>query len=746
MGSTAEEKQIVIIGCGIIGCCIAYYITRHPSFVPSLHSVTVLEASQIAGGSSGKAGGVVATWADPSCIAPLSHHLHTELAKEHDGESNWGYRKVHCADVDAMGEAVGHATAEQTVSHFHSHTVSEPNNADFPSELDWIIPDRILSYTELGDPTNTAQVHPYLFTHTIARLAEEQGAKIILGSVTTINYKQKGGAAESVTYKDANTSQVHELPATDIVIAAGPWTQFLFPTAPIKESRNHSIVVRPSRPISAYVLFPELHPKTPQTRIPPEIYSRPDGTIYACCPSDTDVPLPETSALVAVNEEVCNTIYKDISSISAEIRNGEILIKQACYRPIVVGRNRDIGPLVGRTGIEGLWLATGHDSWGISNGPATGKVMSEMIFEGCAQSTDVSSLDPRLMLGKSGHAKNMDQIPFTSDRQLCTTLSIDPIELVLRRSSNLNKPTFRTKKTTLPGQPRIGLDDPNIGNYLHQELETPDLNRLSPYLWLVAKQDSSHISSLSHQIIRGRQIIITENPELHLVWIHDRVYIKPIPKYLLSHAFWNFYLMSKNSPIPEPSRRDLKRAAQGFLRSYAHLIQHKSDFSLAQDAKHRLLPAKTKHCEFIRFITEFEHLSDHDVSPRYAFGELRLTRLNFWSKVFLRRFTFQKVDGQYSAYFARFYGPILFVFGIFSVALNSMQVALAVQPLIQLSDSWVVFAELARAFAICTLLCVALVVLFLVLVMLALCVRETVYAARDLYRKRMSRRKTLSKG
>ena len=338
----------------------------------------------------------------------------------------------------------------------------------------------------------------------------------------------------------------------------------------------------------------------------------------------------------------------------------------------------------------------------------------------------------------------MDRTPFAPDRELCTKLSLNPKELILDRISGNRDSVSRSTKTTLPGQPQIELDDPNIGNLLQVELGTPDLNKLSPYLWLVAKQDSSHVSSLSHQIVRGRQIVITENPELHLVWIYDRVFIKPIPKYLLSHAFWDFYLMREDSPLPDTRRRDLRQAAQGFLRSYAYLIQHKSDFLLAQDAKHRLIPRKIKHSDFIKFIAAFEHVPDGDVSSRYAFGELRLTRLNFWSKILLRRFTFQKVHGQYSTYFARFYGPILFIFGIFSVALNSMQVALSVQPLIQLSDSWIAFAHLALAFSIWTLVCVALVVVFLASIMLVLCFRETLYAVGDLYRKKSSKSTPLS--
>jgi glycine/D-amino acid oxidase-like deaminating enzyme len=319
------------------GRCIAYYLTRHPYYNRHLHSINIVEASKLAGGSSGKTGGLVAIWADPQCIAPLSYKLHTDLANEHKGHKDWGFRNVRCADVDAMGEAVGHATEEQNGTHFHSHAASELGNSKRPSGLDWVLQEKIESYTELGDPTNTAQVHPYLFTTQIARLAEEQGANIILGSVMRVGYNHDGSMAESVTYKANDTSHVNELPATDIVIAAGPWTRSIFPTAPIKESRNHSIVIRPSRPTSSHVLFPELHPRIPQKRIPPEIYPRPDGTIYCCGPSDTDVPLPKTSGLVEYSDDVCNTIYKDAVRSLAYIliRKDHLTVfhfRNACFR------------------------------------------------------------------------------------------------------------------------------------------------------------------------------------------------------------------------------------------------------------------------------------------------------------------------------------------------------------------------------------------------------------------------------
>lgn len=56
------------------------------------------------------------------------------------------------------------------------------------------------------------------------------------------------------------------------------------------------------------------------------------------------------------------------------------------------------GPLIGETGIRGLLIAAGHTCWGIQNSCATGKLMSEFIFDGKAISADIDELDPRNIL------------------------------------------------------------------------------------------------------------------------------------------------------------------------------------------------------------------------------------------------------------------------------------------------------------------------------------------------------------
>ncbi|KAI1496945.1 hypothetical protein F5X99DRAFT_421707 [Biscogniauxia marginata] len=333
----------------------------------------------------------------------------------------------------------------------------------------------------------------------------------------------------------------------------------------------------------------------------------------------------------------------------------------------------------------------------------------------------------------------MERPPFDEQQELCRTLTIrqeDGNPAIQRTSSSIQAGPVNLEPITkkyLPGVPHIQLGDPDICNYLKSELVTNDLDRLSPRLCLVAKQDSSHISSLTEQTVRGRNIVVTENPGLHLVWYYDRIFIKPLPKYLLSHAFWEYYLISTSSPIPEDLRHGLKKAALGFLRSYSRLIRHKSDFLLAQDGSHRLLPHKIKYANFVRLIEPFETMHDGAVSPRYHFGELRLSRLNFWSKVFLSRLVYHKVDGQYGAYFAGFFAPILFVFGVFSVLLGAMQVVLAVQSLVESDASWEVFARVSRGFSVFTVFFTACTILFLLGLLATMWLRELVFALKDLY-------------
>ncbi|KAM0550268.1 hypothetical protein ACHAPJ_008938 [Fusarium lateritium] len=322
--------------------------------------------------------------------------------------------------------------------------------------------------------------------------------------------------------------------------------------------------------------------------------------------------------------------------------------------------------------------------------------------------------------------------PFETNDQLCHDLAPNLEDIVRHRDGQNNE----IQSPRLPGCPRIQLNDPNVGNYLSNELQTPELNQFKP-LWLVARQDSKFISSLTDQAVRGRTIVITEKPRLHLLWAYNRIFIKPLPVCLLSRPFWDYYLLSDSSPIESSMRQDLIKAANGFLRSYFYLVQHESDFVVAQDEKARLIPKGISYEDFARFTQLIhDHINDDHVSLRFHYGELPLARLNFYYKVFLLGFNYLKVEWQYSPQIARFYGPILFIFAILSVVLAAMQVVLAVEA----SDHTGVDLSY-RTFSQFTLYFVLVVMAFLAIFILVFSGKEVTFAMKDGINRRAAKRK-----
>ena len=122
------------------------------------------------------------------------------------------------------------------------------------------------------------------------------------------------------------------------------------------------------------------------------------------------------------------------------------------------------------------------------------------------------------------------------------------------------------------------------------------------------------------------------------------------------------------------------------------------------------------------------------MSPRYHYGELRLSRLNFYAPFLFGKFNFQKPHGQYSDYFSRFYGPVLFTFAVASTVLGSMQVEMAVE---QVSTTrGVLLLSVCRWTSTVILVGTILIALGFWLIWLWLFCDEWVYALKCRARKR----------
>lgn len=294
--------------------------------------------------------------------------------------------------------------------------------------------------------------------------------------------------------------------------------------------------------------------------------------------------------------------------------------------------------------------------------------------------------------------------------------------------SNWN-PADPQQALSLPGQPRLSLaDNVSILEFLAKDLVASDLDALESKLWWITTPSATNITALHAQHLRGRQIVVTEDPDLHLVWRRHDIFIKPIPDYLLCHAFWA-QLLPRLSPTQAVQRQTITQAALGYLRSYAYLIRYPSDFRIAQREDNRLIPKHVTWETWSKFIAAFEHSGPSDVSPRYRrYGELRYSRLSILGKLLFIRWTYRYTAGESGDYFEPFFAPLLFLFAALAIMLNAMQVTLAAESLQNYDWEW--FWKISRWFSVSTLLLsVSLGVLMLLLLVRKICC-EIFYAVR----------------
>jgi hypothetical protein len=184
--------------------------------------------------------------------------------------------------------------------------------------------------------------------------------------------------------------------------------------------------------------------------------------------------------------------------------------------------------------------------------------------------------------------------------------------------------------------------------------------------------------SLHRQIVMDRRIVATEQTDLHLVWAGSRIFIKPLPRYLLSKEFWANHLCGD---------RGIYGCAKGLLLSYAWLVGREIDFRMATSEALGLLPSDLTWAEWKSFLEDFlenVNLDDlEDVNRRYRHGELREGRLNMIYRLALLdpiRGYFYRYH-HYSTLLRNNFAWLIVTFAYVSIILTAMQVGLATERL-----------------------------------------------------------------
>jgi hypothetical protein len=177
------------------------------------------------------------------------------------------------------------------------------------------------------------------------------------------------------------------------------------------------------------------------------------------------------------------------------------------------------------------------------------------------------------------------------------------------------------------------------------------------------------------------------------------------------------------------------------MRAYSFLIKYEIDFQRAQSTELRLIPTGDEsnpitYERFAQFIAPFAELDDDSVRPRYHYGEMRLTRLNWFARFLLGRLTYHHIHAQWNEYFGRFLAPFLTLFLLLSTALTAMQVELAVQSAPRSAGNWDASSQVCRWVSVVVLIFVVVIFAFSIFLVLFMFIHDQIFAQRFLHQKR----------
>ncbi|KAK7403097.1 hypothetical protein QQX98_011162 [Neonectria punicea] len=289
----------VILGSGVIGVSIAYYLSQHQ---PGSTIHLVDSSPELFASASGYAGGFLAKdWFPASLIplAELSYELHKKLAEKEGGREKWSYAKSVTVSYDPKGERTNGERGEDWLLEGTSRAglvqdrKREIKDDEIPPWLNRVDGDAV---SLVDDGEGTAVLDPLKLCEFLLEKCKAAGVNLHYPATPISVGTNAHGELASLRIGYSNSSTTTDIPATRILIASGSWSpqvlDSLFKASrvkiPVQSLAGHSIVIK--NPGKAGKISHSLYCSL--DTYAPEIYSRPNGDIYVAGFNSSTIPLP----------------------------------------------------------------------------------------------------------------------------------------------------------------------------------------------------------------------------------------------------------------------------------------------------------------------------------------------------------------------------------------------------------------------------------------------------------------------
>ena len=362
-----ESTDVVVIGAGVVGCSVAYYLAREGV------KVTLLEREAMGSGASAHATGSLSLLGaefspGPSFeMARAAYAEFPELAPELESATGmdllYQRRPSLRLALDDEEAALIKGMMEWQQSHVKMRWIDS-------GEVHAIEPRFSPNIVGAVYEDESAQLDSYRLNLALGRGAELRGASVLQREVT-------GLATNGARVTGVRTA-TEDIPCGTVVVAAGtwsraftPWLDFPVPVRPMKGERL--LLNYPGEPLPVLVSSPRRG----------HMISRLDGLTSVGSTGGRDYDQHELFAGEEFDRQPTQTARLELLQraidVLPDLERAELVQQLAGSRPLSPDSKPIIGPV---PGWEGVLLATGHTTKGIHLGPITGRIIGDYICRG----------------------------------------------------------------------------------------------------------------------------------------------------------------------------------------------------------------------------------------------------------------------------------------------------------------------------------------------------------------------------
>ena len=388
-----KSPDVVVIGAGVVGCSVAYYLAREGI------NVTLLEQESIGSGASAHATGSLSLLG-----AEFSPGASFQIARASYAEFHQIVPELESATgMDLLYQrrpSLRLALDDEEADLIKSLMVWQQPHV----KMHWINTQEVHSIEPRLSPSiigavyedESAQLDSYRLDLALARGAELKGAKILYREVT-------GLITSGPTISGVKTAS-GDINCGTVVVAAGtwsrafaPWLRFPVPIRPMKGERlllNH-----PGEPLPVLISSPKRG----------HMISRLDGFISVGSTGGRDYDRKELFLGEEFDRRPTETARLELLQraidVFPDLERAELVQQLAGSRPLSPDGKPIIGPV---PGLESVLLATGHATKGIHLGPITGRIITDYI---CHGSTRVVSDMGQFLPDRFADTEDADFLP-----------------------------------------------------------------------------------------------------------------------------------------------------------------------------------------------------------------------------------------------------------------------------------------------------------------------------------------------